>query len=646
MRTLRFVGAACLVLVTAAPAFAGQGVVIDSVDLTNAPEMSLVISVPAEVAATQPIAADFAVLVEGVRVSTDVYALVRDPMEVVVVIDTSGSMEGEPLQAAASAALGFMDSLPDSAQMSLVTFGGDAVARNAMGASRDEIAESLSALSAAGETALYDAVVTAAAQFTDADARHVLVVLSDGGDTVSTANLVDASAAAEAANAEVRAVALQTSESAHDALFSLASNGSVTSAASAADLAGAYETVALELTGRYRLTFRAASVGTIQVDIFVNGPEGVLGSSQLVDLASGLVSGGDATSPVPPDFGKDPVGGEVGVESLIEVEAVTMIAVESSGLSSDWTLPAGVTLVFVGALLTLWLTSKDNGGGVSFATPLDSDEPVERTGLLPAAGRRARAIGERIAGRTDAGAMDRALDRAGVALRPGEFVVVSATVVVVGVTAGLVVGGTFAAVALGSVAAAAPRTTLRTLAERRRRAFSDQLEGTLQTVAGSLRSGYGLVQAMSTVAEESPSPTSDEFNRVVVESRLGRSIEESLAAMAERLENEDLGWVVEAIEIQHEVGGNLAEVLDTVTNTIRERNQLRRQVKALSAEGKISAVILLALPLVIAFFIAVISPDYLSELTSTGVGRIMIAVAAVLMLAGAAWIKKIIRVEF
>ncbi len=251
-----------------------------------------------------------------------------------------------------------------------------------------------------------------------------------------------------------------------------------------------------------------------------------------------------------------------------------------------------------------------------------------------------------MAGRTKVGAMDRALARAGVSLRPGEFVVVSATVLVVGVTTGLVVGGTAGAVVLGAVAAMMPRVILRTLTDRRRRAFADQLEGTLQTIAGSLRSGYGLVQAMSTVADESPSPTSVEFNRVVVESRLGRSIEQSLAAMADRLENEDLGWVVEAIEIQHEVGGNLAEVLDTVTGTIRERNQIRRQVKALSAEGKISAIILLSLPLVIAGFIAMISPEYIAELTDTSVGRIMIGVAVVLMLAGAAWIKKIIRVEF
>ncbi|MEE8497937.1 MAG: type II secretion system F family protein, partial [Acidimicrobiia bacterium] len=431
-----------------------------------------------------------------------------------------------------------------------------------------------------------------------------------------------------------RAVALQTSESAPDALSALTSNGSITTAVDAADLAAAYETVALELTGRYRLTFQAASNGSIQIDVFVNGPTRVLSSSRVVDLASGVIIGEGPPPSIPAGFGKNPT------------PAVPVIIAEPTGLSSSWTLPAGIALVFVGALAMLWLTSKDDDNSLAFTAPVEADQSIERAGFISAVGRRVKVIGDRIAGRNETGAMDRALDRAGVALRPGEFVIVSATGVVVGVTAGLVMGGTIGAVFLGAAAAAAPRTILRTLASRRRRAFANQLEGSLQTIAGSLRAGYGLVQAMSTVAEESPSPTSDEFNRVVVESRLGRSIEESLAAMAERLENEDLGWVVEAIEIQHEVGGNLAEVLDTVTTTIRERNQLRRQVQALSAEGKISAVILLSLPLVIAFFIAIISPDYLAELTDTGVGRIMMGVAALLMLAGGAWIKKIIRVEF
>jgi tight adherence protein B len=187
---------------------------------------------------------------------------------------------------------------------------------------------------------------------------------------------------------------------------------------------------------------------------------------------------------------------------------------------------------------------------------------------------------------------------------------------------------------------------LGTLASRRRRAFADQLEGTLQTIAGSLRAGYGLVQAISTVATESPAPTSIEFNRVVVENRLGRSLEDSLKAMVRRLDDEDFGWVVEAIEIQREVGGNLAEVLDTVTGTIRDRNMIRRQIHSLSAEGRLSAYILLGLPFVIAGFIATISPDYLAELTDTTVGKIMLAGAGVMMFLGGLWIRKIIRVEF
>ena len=212
--------------------------------------------------------------------------------------------------------------------------------------------------------------------------------------------------------------------------------------------------------------------------------------------------------------------------------------------------------------------------------------------------------------------------------------------------AGLTLAGPGGAIVLGALAAATPRTILNVLTERRRRRFADQLEGTLQIIAGSLRAGYGLTQAISTVAAESPEPTASEFNRVVVENRLGRSIEDSLGGMVRRMEDEDLGWVVEAIEIQHEVGGDLAEVLDTVMTTIRDRNQIKRQVHALSAEGRISAYILISLPFVIAGFIAAISPDYLADLTGTGLGRIMLGIAAVMMVAGAAWIRRIIRIDF
>ena len=108
-------------------------------------------------------------------------------------------------------------------------------------------------------------------------------------------------------------------------------------------------------------------------------------------------------------------------------------------------------------------------------------------------------------------------------------------------------------------------------------------------LASSLRAGHGIQRGLSAVAEESESPTNEEFTRVVAETRIGRDLVDALEGVAERLGNEDFDWVVRAVAINRELGGNLSEVLDNVANTIRERNQLRRQVQALSAEGRLSA---------------------------------------------------------
>jgi tight adherence protein B len=242
--------------------------------------------------------------------------------------------------------------------------------------------------------------------------------------------------------------------------------------------------------------------------------------------------------------------------------------------------------------------------------------------------------------------IDRALDRAGIALRPAEYVVLSASIGVTAVIFAYGLVGPVGALLALTLAVLGPRFLLRFLAKRRRNAFADQFEGTLQIISGSLRAGYGLMQAVSTVGAESATPTKEEFGRVVVENQLGRSVEDSLRAMADRMDNDDLRWVVDAIDIQYEVGGNLAEVLDTVAETIRDRSQVQRQVRALSAEGRMSAVILIGLPFGLAGMIAVVSPDYLADLTGTTLGRIMMGVALVLIGIGAVWIRRIVRVVF
>jgi tight adherence protein B len=204
------------------------------------------------------------------------------------------------------------------------------------------------------------------------------------------------------------------------------------------------------------------------------------------------------------------------------------------------------------------------------------------------------------------------------------------------------VGGLILAVAV----VVAARTVLEVLRSRRQRAFADQLDDSLQLLAGSLRAGYGILQAVDSLSKEAESPTSDEFRRVVLEARLGRDFHESLKVMAERLESVDFKWVADAIQINQEVGGDLSEVLDNVGLTIRDRNQIRRQIKALSAEGRLSAIILLLLPFVVGILITFIVPGYVQELFTHPVGIGMLVLGAVLMIIGGFWIKKIVRIVF
>jgi tight adherence protein B len=184
------------------------------------------------------------------------------------------------------------------------------------------------------------------------------------------------------------------------------------------------------------------------------------------------------------------------------------------------------------------------------------------------------------------------------------------------------------------------------LARRRRARFGDQLADTLQMLAGSLRAGHSLAQAIDTLARESESPTAEEFRRVTVETRLGRDFVESLSALRARIGNEDFEWVVEAVEIQREVGGDLAEILDKVTGTIRDRTRIRRQVTALSAEGRLSAAVLMVLPFGLAGVMAVTNRSYLSPLFGTGLGLAFLAAGAVLLAVGGVWLRRIVKPIF
>ena len=235
------------------------------------------------------------------------------------------------------------------------------------------------------------------------------------------------------------------------------------------------------------------------------------------------------------------------------------------------------------------------------------------------------------------------LEAAGSQMRPGEWLVMA-----IAGTLAAFAGGTFLfGVLLGSAcavfAAGAFWMYLSARQSARQKRFAEDLPETLQLIAGSLRGGSSMIQAINTVADEADDPTRDEFQRIITETRLGRDLAVSFRDLSDRMGSKDFEWVVTAIEIHREVGGDLASILDRVSDTIRSRNRVRGQVKALSAEGKMSGAILFILPPGMVGAISMLNREYLNEMLDTTEGQVMLIVSAVLLIIGGAWLKRLSR---
>lgn len=239
-----------------------------------------------------------------------------------------------------------------------------------------------------------------------------------------------------------------------------------------------------------------------------------------------------------------------------------------------------------------------------------------------------------------------ALEGAGLRTSPADFLILVSSAGLVSMLVGFLLGGIGVALLFMLMAPIGGKLFLSIRAGKRRKAFADQLDDTLQLLAGGLRAGHSLLRAIDAVAREADSPTAEEFARVVNETRLGRDLNDALEQTATRMRSEDFSWVSQAIGIHREVGGDLAEVLDEVGHTIRERNQIRRQVASLSAEGKMSAYVLLALPFVVLGILMMTSPGYVVKFVETPLGYILMGVAAVMLTIGALWLRKVVSFKF
>ena len=243
-------------------------------------------------------------------------------------------------------------------------------------------------------------------------------------------------------------------------------------------------------------------------------------------------------------------------------------------------------------------------------------------------------------------ALDERLEQAGMPVLAGEFVALTVVCGLLGaIFAALILQNIIFILMIAGLASLLPYVWMLRNHRKRQQALLDQLADTLSILASSLRAGYSFLQALDTVSKEIGEPSASEFQRVVAEIRLGRPIDDALTAMAARIGSEDLKWAVIAINVQRTVGGNLAEVLDIVANTVRERGYIRRQIQVLSAEGRLSVAILSALPFLILIYISIVNPDYVRPLFTTAVGIILLVVAGTMMATGIFVMSRMVKID-
>jgi tight adherence protein B len=580
------------------------------------------------------------VLFDNMSVESAVTSRVTASRERVVVlaIDTSDSMREKlrrlgptRLKAAQDAARGFLDAVSDDVRVGLVTFAGEPRVLVKPTTDRGQVTSALDALETGPDTALYRGVQEAVHTAGSEGSRSILL-LSDGKNEDASGSLDDAKSAIDTSSVNVDVVGLGEQQSDTDLReIATAGKGQVVGADRAEELADRFRT--------------AAEAIDSELDISVVVPERFAGRTVTLDVyakAGGhdihdtvAYSFDDSVSADSADSGPRAMSAPPAIGSWAGVVGLLGVCV---GL--------GLLLTLAALSLTRQHTRKARLARLIGAHPAPGENGAEhrRAGIAEPA----VALAERLLRRRN---WDRVLavqlSNGGIPLRPAEWLLLHAgAAFFAGLLFGLVTGGNPLAAILGLIlGVAAPWLFLRNRARSRHQAFAAALPDTLQMVAGSLSAGLTLQQAVEAVAAEGRAPVSEEIRRALIDVRLGMSLEDALSRVAQRMSSPDFAWVVMAMRIQREVGGNLPELLGVVASTLRERDRLRRQAQVLSAEGRISAWVVGLLPLLFVGYMLVVRPAYLRPLITDPLGWAMLLGGSLLFAGGVLWLVRVSRLK-
>jgi tight adherence protein B len=626
---------AVMLVLGGAPASGAPSGTIDQVE-SDKGIVEVLFSVTGLSGSVQPDLSTVEVTVDGVAVSATATPASEQGSLIgrttVLVIDASESMKGQRIAGAKAAALAFVDEAPRDIKIGLTTFAN--TADNVQEPTRDRAAirDAITGVQLSRQTHLYDGLLAALAA-AGAEGQRRLILLTDGHDTSGTRpHAVLETLRKSGVTLDAVGLAVSKNDAASLSTIAETGRGTLVNASDPEAVKAMFSGEAEALAEQVLVSFpipadRAGSDATISISIDADGV--AYADEAFVSLAALPQPKGPApTKPIP-------------------------VAQTTSGVGYT-TLLVGLAAVAIALLLLSVVllgvfrrpersTVADRLAGYSAGERVRVAERAPASIKETALGLTTKVIGK---GGFEA-KLAMKLDAAGLSFKPPEWILVHAGATCAITFLGfLVTSGNVVVTALALVLGLfAPRLFLGHKASRRIKGFNSQLPETMQLVAGGLSAGLSLSQALDTIVREGTEPMAGELKRALIETRLGVSIEDALDGVAQRMDSTDFEWVVMAVRIQRDVGGNLGELLLTVSSTLREREYLRRQVRSLSAEGRLSAYILCGMPPLFMVYLQLTNPKGLAPMYHTAAGLALLGVAAVLMVIGTFWMSKVVKVE-
>jgi tight adherence protein B len=547
---------------------------------------------------------------------------------IVLAIDRSHSMEGQPLVDAVAAARAFVAAKPLDDRISVVTYATEPVVLTGFQTSTTDADAALRSISISPVTGtkLYDALVVSASSLSaETSLGRVIIIVTDGNETQSAATIDETIAAAQDAGASVYVVGIESDGFNPGPLQRIAeeTGGNYYGAADSAALAEVYTSIAEELSRTWRLEYVTSALPSEEISLTATAA----GESASVKA---LAPGDSVVTRTPEIEGRLPeqffgtFWGQAAFAVLIGLIVLLAAAFAVASPRSAWL--KGRLEPHVGTQRRVKRTGRERlkiAAGLFHATEnaLGKFKPWHR--------------------------LQRIIERADLPLRTVEFVYV---MLGAGLLGGLVTAGLTQAVpliALGLLGGAVlPYAFVSFKAKQRVRAFENQLPDLLVTMAAGLKAGHSFRQALQSVVDENQPPASKELKRVLTETRLGRPMDEALADMAQRIGSKNFDFVITAVNIQRQVGGSLATLFDMVADTVRNRQQFAKKIKGLTAMGRASAYVLVGLPFFVALMLTALNSEYMRPLWHTSTGHKLIITMFVMIGIGSLVLRKIVNFRY